>query len=257
MGSRAGPAPQLGYGSRPPRLMRLLDRGFKPFVILIACILAAWLLPRTLRHVQLIRLSSRCMNHHMDSDAVACEFNSNRETGRVQRDPRYESLGRSRGLIPEQWRALHQHLYGSPLRSCGTAFVGARHSFTSGSKRLVTVDVVQTGFYDEPLRLVSRLYDVNSKRSGPRTLNVDVLTLPHVQPLRCPYPTRVYAAVRNPEDGSRMTIAVEVDGPKGEPPRRYIVDCLVRDNDVIMATRNAPEVEVWFPTDGEEQHSGM
>ena len=219
------------------------------FVVIGAAVaLTALLLPRTWRHVQLLRLTSQCLEYKVAPGTVVYQVAPGIDPHPLAKDPRYESLGtRVRGLVPRQWRALHQRAHQSPLKSYGTAFLGERRSKAARLERLMAMDVVQGSFHDSPLQLVWRLYDAGSVRSGPTALNVGVITLDRVQPVRLASNIRVYAGVPDPGDDAHFTIEVEVTGLRGESPRRYVIEGWVRENDVIVAVPDAEDDNVIFP----------
>lgn len=249
-GEHAARAPrspaELQYAPRPPRARRLVNRAINASAIVAACVLAAMLLHRAWGHVQVLRLASQCIHHTMSPLTLACEFAQDRDSI-VRNDPRYERTIRGRGVVAKPWRTLHQLRHGLPLSSGGTAFLGGRQSRVSRSKRLVAVDVVQMGFSDEPLRFVWRLYDTGSIRTGPTALNVGVAELADVQPLRSPYPIRVYAGQSDLNDESHFTIEVEAMAGSDQPSRRYVVDGWVRENDVLLAPRNPRDRRTILP----------
>lgn len=234
--SERGRKPELQYAPRPARAHRFVDRAIRASVVAAAGILAALLLHRALGHARILRLTSECIHYTTPRGAVACEFATAAESV-VRNDPRYEQ-SLARGLVAKPWRTLHQLRHGVRLPSEGTAFLGGRNSRVSKSRRLVAVDVVQRGFSDDPLRFVWRLYDAGSIRTGPTALNVGTAELPDVQPLRTPYPVRIYAGQPDPDDDSHFTIEVEAVAGSDQPSRRYVIDGWVREDDILLVQRN-------------------
>lgn len=241
------PAPELHYAPRPARSRRIIDGTVKVSIIVVACVLSASLLPRTWRHVQVLRLTSTCLDHQSGSGTVACEFRIN-DRSPLADDPRYVIFGaRNVSLVPPHWRELHWRLTGTSLQSNGTAFLGRRQSQGSTAERLVAVDVVHLGFRPEKLKLVWRLFDTGSVRHGPTAVNVGVVELPAVDPYRNPYPTRVYAGLPDPADDSHFTIELAIEG-KGTD-RRYVIDGWVRASDVLLVPRGPRNAEtIPYPT---------
>lgn len=201
-------------------------------------------MPRTWRHAQLLRLTTRCLEHQSAPATVASDF---RVGGRspLADDPRYAVLGANMGLVPQHWRELYERLTESSLQSNGTAFLGTRQAQGSPAKRLVAVDVLHHGFRPEKLKLVWRLFDTGSVRHGPTAVNVGVVEVPEVDPSRSPYPILVYAGQPDPADESHFTIEVVILAAN----RRYIVDGWVNENSVLMVPGGPQHLDtIPYPT---------
>ena len=247
--------PELQYSAREKPSRRLVRRLRTPALILVACVLAGALLPRSWRHAQLLRLTSACFDHRVPPGTVAVAFGAGKDHP-LASDPRYEDLPpQARGLVPPYWRELHERLHGSRLQTCGTAFLGTRRNRGTNEDRLVAVDVVHYGSTHSSLQFAWRVYDRGSARTGPIALNVGVAGPGQVRPFRGPLPVIVYAGVADPHDDTHFTIEVAFE----KLDRRFIVDGWLRGDNVVliprdtsdaMTTRPAPSSPALFPTPG-------
>src|SRR5687768_8459450 len=84
-------AAELQYSAREKPSRRWLRRLRTPALVLVACVLAGGLLPRSWRHAQLLRLTSQCINHRPAAGTVACVFTRD-PSHPLKKDPRYEDL---------------------------------------------------------------------------------------------------------------------------------------------------------------------
>lgn len=215
------PAAELHYAPAPPfHSRRAIDRALVTAVLVVACVLAAMLLPRAWRHMELQRLISRCANHSASPETVVFEENT---------------TGMPVSVVPMQWQALHQRTFESDVMSRGTAFLGARRAKTSpGADRLVSVDVIGPYHHGDSFGLEARLIDTSSSLAGPKPLGGGGCEIPGSASLDGSHLVRVYAGQADPADESHFTIEVEAAG------ERVVIDGWVRNDRIVMEPRDTP-----------------
>ena len=249
-------ATQLQYSAREKPSRRLIRRLQVPAVILVACVLAASLLPRTWLHVQLLRHTSACLDFHTPANTVVFDSDPDGRTSLLA-DARYQKDANSVGLVSRDWRALYERMHGSSFNSGGTAYLGRRLTRQSGLERLVAVDVVQGPFHDSPVQFFWRLYDPGSIRSGPTAVAFGTRDVPGIRRLS-PRRVRVFAGMPDAGDNSHFTIDLEFtdrewQGDKGLPQKkRHTFDGWVREGDVLLVPRDLVEFDVELPPTRDE-----
>jgi hypothetical protein len=244
-------AADLAYSAREKPARRLVRRLRVPALVLLASALAATLAPRSLRHLQILRLTSACLHHRQPADTVVFEHAPYGLSTRPA-DPRYQGDRYSLSLVSPEWRALYTLKHGSSFKSQGTAYLGRRSARGSTVDRLVVVDVVQEAFHDSPVQFVWRLYDPGTIRSGPSAVAFGTRNVPGTRRLS-PSGVRVFAAIPDLNDESHFTIDVEMihqrrDGDKWVPQtKRHSFDGWVREKDVLLVPRDLLEPESRTP----------
>ena len=247
----AGAPAELAYAAREKPSRRLVRRLRVPALVLLACVLAASLAPRALRHAQLLRRTSACLDSQSPAETIVFEYALSGQS-KLAADPRYQRDGGSFGLVSPEWRALYGMMHGWSFNSQGTAFLGRRSARGLDVERLVAVDVVMGSFHDSPVQFVWRLYDPGSVRSGPSAVAFGTQSVPGTRRLS-PGRVRVFAGVPNKDDKSHFTIDVEMDSRRLEgdnwvpQTKRHTFDGWVREKDVLLVPRDLHEPEYKTP----------
>jgi hypothetical protein len=136
-------APQLEYGRATP-LYRSSRWWTKAIVACLLVVVAILLVPRYLRHTQLLYWQRHCLTHHAPPDRVIFE-NDPEQAQRLLNGPDGYDGDVQNGafLFPTVWRRFYQGVSGGLIASSGTAFLGERVT-PAGQRVLVAVDLFLT-----------------------------------------------------------------------------------------------------------------
>ncbi len=229
------PSTQLDYVKTPPlhrsaRVRRwMVTAGFAALLMV-----ALWLVPRSYRHVQLLKWQERCLTYAAPATEPVYD-NDPAEAKRLLTLPRTYLADPRDGAtfrLPIEWIQFYMAAGFGP-QSSGTVFLHQR-STPRGQRRLVAIDLVFNPLSHERIitmseRVLVPATPLRGPRAEPSTIRGDGLLIPVSPTDRL----RVFAGQPDPNDASHFTIEYDLNGT------RHVLDgWLVDEATIKIEERN-------------------